>query len=383
MPMSDQKMINLVAEKLAPFHGADERLGGLLALCVGRLMLKAVRCGQDWHDICRYEDIGHVADWIKASVVNDAEWLGRVDERGRPKKLLKFGTMEGLINEADKSMRIEAQKLHGVKLKDGDEALHAELSDGLYLVRLLTPEALDRESAEMQHCIGNGGYDDLLDEDYLFLSLRDGHGKAHATLEIGDGAITQLQGKQNKLPAPKYIDALVPFMRTHRFEVSVPARILGYVVDIHDNWYPLDGLPNGLTIENSLDLSSTRITALPEGLRVGGSLYVGGTDITALPKGLVVRRDLYAYRTGITALPEGLKVGRHLDVSNTRITILPDDLSVGGDLHIRGTFIKELPDVVNDNKRIATSEGPMSAAKFRARHSRNCGDQTQAAASFG
>lgn len=381
--MSDQIMINLVAVKLAPFHGADERLGGLLALCVGRLMLKAARGGQDWHGICRIEDIGHVADWIKAAVVNDAEWLRNVDEQGRPKKLLKFGTMEDLLKEADKSMRIEAQKLHGVKLKDGDEALHAEMSDGMYLVRLLTPAALDRESAEMQHCIGNGGYDDLLDEDYLFLSLRDGHGKAHATLEIEDGAITQLQGKQNKLPAQKYIDTLVPFMRAHRFKVSVPARLLGFVVDTHENWYPLDDLPNGLIVESDLDLSSTRIKVLPEGLRVGGSLYVGKTDITALPKGLVVGSNLYAYRTGITALPEGLRVGGSLFVSNTGITTLPDDLNVERDLYIRGTFIEELPDIVNDTKRIVTNEGPMSAAKFRSKFSRNCRNQTRATASFG
>lgn len=180
--MPDQTTITLVAEKLAPFHGADERLGTLLALCVGRLMLKAARGGQDWSGISRDDDIRHVADWLKAAVVNDAGWLRNVDEHGRPRKLLKFGTMESLLKEADKAMRIEAQKLRG-KLGDGDEVLYAELSDGLHLVRLLTPAALDRESGEMQHCIGNGGYDDLVEDgDHLFLSLRDRHGKAHATL---------------------------------------------------------------------------------------------------------------------------------------------------------------------------------------------------------
>lgn len=382
--MPDQTTITLVAEKLAPFHGADERLGTLLALCVGRLMLKAARGGQDWSGISRDDDVRHVADWLKAAVVNDADWFRNVDEHGRPRKLLKFGTMEGLLKEADKAMRIEAQKLRGVKLGDGDEVPYAELSDGLHLVRLLTPAALDRESGEMQHCIGNGGYDDLVEDgDHLFLSLRDRHGKAHATLEIEDGAVIQLQGKQNKLPLQKYLDALVPFMRANRFAAFFPARLLGYVVDIKGNWHPLDDLPGGLRVSGDLDVSGTGITALPEGLRVGGSLYIGNTGMTALPEGLTVGRHLYSSHTRLTALPGGLRVGGSLFVSHTGLTALPDDLCVGGDLYIAGTFIEELPDDIHGNKRVVTNEGPMSAAKFRVAFSRNRSEQGQAAIGFG
>lgn len=384
MPAPDQTAITLVAEKLAPFHGADERLGTLLALCVGRLMLNVTRGGLDWSSIYRDDDVGHVADWLKAAVVNDADWLGNVDEHGRPRKLLKFGTMESLLKEVDKAMRIEAQKLRGVKLSDGDELLYAELSDGLYLVRLLTPAALDHESGEMQHCIGNGGYDDLVDDgDHLFLSLRDRHGKAHATLEIEDGAVIQLQGKQNKLPVQKYIDALVPFMRANRFEVNFPARLLGYVVDVNANWYSLDDLPGGLRVSGDLDVSVTGITALPEGLRVGGSLYIGKTGITTLPEGLTVGRHLYSSHTRLTELRRGLRVGGSLFVSHTGLTALPDDLSVGGDLYIANTLIEELPDIINDNKRVVTTEGPMSAAKFRVAFSRNHPEHVQAAIGFG
>lgn len=367
MPRSHQNNITLVAEKLKPFHGTDERLGVLLALCVGRLMLKAARGGHDWHGICRNEEIGHVADWLKAAVVNEAAWLGNVDEHGRPLKLLKFGTMNRLLKEADRSMRIEAQKLRGVKLKGGDEVLHVELPNGLYLVRLLTTAALDWESSEMQHCIGNGGYDDLLgDDDHLFLSLRDKHGKPHVTLEIEDGVITQLQGKQNKLPVPKYIDILIPFMKAYRLEAPVPARILGHVVDINGKWHPLDALPKGLIVEGDLDISNTGIKVLPEGMRVGGSLYAGNTDIKVTPIGLTVGRNLYLSHSRLTTLSEGLRVGGSLFASNTGLTALPDDLSVGGDFYIRNTSVKDLPDIISDKKRIVTTEGPMSAAKFRA-----------------
>lgn len=363
IPMPDQETIALVAEKLAPFHGSNQRLGVLLALCVGRLMLKAARRGEDWRGICRDEDIRHVADWLKAADVNDAEWLANVDEQGFPKKLRKFGTMEGLIKEVDNSMLIEAQKLRDVKLSAGDETFHAELADGMYLVRLETSAALDRESAEMQHCIGNGGYDDLLDDDdYLFLSLRDRNGKPHATLEIVDGAIEQIQGKQNKLPVQKYIDALVPFMKGYRLENYIPARYLGHVIDIHGRWHPLDNLPNGITVAGDLDITNTRITSLPERLTVRGNLYASRSDLTALPKGLRVTKGLF--------------------ISNTRIRVLPDDLNLGGDLYVKNTEITDLLGVIGDTKRVVTSEGPMSAAKFRAAHSGNCPPPTFAAASM-
>lgn len=390
MPSPSDKSITLVAEKLAPFHAADERLGKLLALCVGRLMLKAARQDEDLLEGFSTKDIKHVADWLKAAVANEEAWLGNVDEQGRTKKLLKFGSMAALVTEANNAMLLESKKLGNVKLRDGDETLHYELTDGAYLAHLQTPAALDRESSEMQHCIGNGGYDDLLDdEDNLFLSLRDRHGNAHATLQIEDGVITQLYGKQNELPVRKYIDMLIPYMKGKAFEAEVPAGLLGYVIDMDGNWHPVDNLPDGLTIEGYLDLSntditklparltvrgtlrvnSTNLTELPRGLKVTGDLHIGCTGITELPEGLKIGGSLYAYRLAMKTLPRGLIVGKHLYVMNTELTVLPDDLSVGGDIVFKGTGITELPDIIDDRKRIVTNDGPMSAAKFRATYS--------------
>lgn len=241
-----------------------------------------------------------------------------------------------------------AQRLGNVRLVEGDVALYAELSDGMVLVRLLTPAALDRETSVMQHCIGNGGYDDFLGrDDHLFLSLRDRHGKAHATLEIEKSKITQLQGKQNEPPIRKYVNTLVPFIRERGYKVSVQTARLGYVIDKDDNWHDLQNLPDGLTVEGDLDLRDTGITVLPDGLTVGGYL-----DLTS---------------TGITVLPDGLTVGGSLYLRHTAITALPDGLTVGGYLYLEGTAITVLPDSIADDVQIYCDEGRLSASEFRRR----------------
>lgn len=326
--MSSDPHIASIAARLAPFHVGDERLGVLLALSVGRLMLRSAKKGEDGKNGFPDEKIRHVADWLRAALVNGAAWLSNVDDMGRPKKLLKHPTFEALLAEVDRAMLVEAQRLSNVRLVEGDEALYAELSDGMVLVRLLTPAALDRETSVMQHCIGNGGYDDFLGrDDHLFLSLRDRHGKAHATLEIEKSKITQLQGKQNEPPIRKYVNTLVPFIRERGYKVSVQTARLGYVIDKDDNWHDLQNLPEGLTVGGYLDLRDTVITVLPDGLTVGG----------------------------------------YLNLEGTAITVLPDGLTVGGSLYLRGTGITVLPDSIADDVQIYCDEGRLSASEFRRR----------------
>ena len=56
-----------------------------------------------------------------------------------------------------------------------------------------------------------------------------------------------------------------------------------------------EALPQGLTVEGSLDLwGCTGLTALPQGLTVEGSLDLRGcTEMTALPEGLSVAGGLW------------------------------------------------------------------------------------------
>jgi hypothetical protein len=54
----------------------------------------------------------------------------------------------------------------------------------------------------MRHCIGQGGYDDLLDDpDVIFASVRDPHGNPLATLDIRGCYIRQFCAQSNAEPS--------------------------------------------------------------------------------------------------------------------------------------------------------------------------------------
>ncbi len=137
--------------------------------------------------------------------------------------------------------------------------------------------------------------------------------------------LVQLQGKQNTVPAQRYLDVLIPSLKTTGWQINIPARILCHVIDVNGDWYKLDELPNGLTVVGDLYLQHTNITHLPEGLNVGGNLCLQGTNITHLPEGLKIGGNLDLYGAEITHLPEGLTVGGYLDLQGTNITHLPED----------------------------------------------------------
>ena len=304
-----------ILDNITSLSGGNICLSELLAYCIGRLCLRSTKTSGNWkHDLSKI-DVGHVVDWLKVALINDAEWLKNVDGQNRPKKLMKFGDFNSVIQEADKAMLLSAQRNKNIQLIEGDEELYQEPDDGYYLVKLLTPAALDREGSQMQHCIGDGAYDRRLKSNTsYFLSLRDREGKPHITIEIKDGAVVQMQGKQNKAPLLKYTKALSGFFAASDFKIDIPASKLGYVVSAEGEVFDIDKLPDGLKVSRGLDLRYT-----PSDLNADGSLDICNTKIISLPDGLRVRGNLY--------------LSGDLDLENTAITSLPDDLEVGESLY--------------------------------------------------
>ena len=334
-----------ISDRIILLSGNDIRLSGLLSYCIGRLCLKSVKTSGNWEFDLSKIDVDHVVDWLKAALINDAEWLKNVDGQNRPKKLMKFSDFNSVVQEADKAMLLSAQRNKNIQLIEGDEELYQELDNGYYLVKLLTPAALDREGSQMQHCIGGGAYDkQLKNSNGHFLSLRDLAGKPHITVEIRDGSVVQLQGKQNKAPLLKYTKALSSFFGASKLEVNIPIHRLGYVISDEGKVFDIDKLPDGLKIKGDLDLSHTAITSLPDDLKVGGSLDINHTTVASLPANLKIGENLDLRHTAITSLPDDLKVGGRLGLCNTDITSLPDGLQVDGDLNLLNTDITSLPD---------------------------------------
>jgi hypothetical protein len=334
----------------------------MLELSVGRVLRKVCRDILKWRSYISEDELQHVADWLQIAVNTNEPWLENLDKDARPKKVMKFYSIDQIVKEADKAIAKASQKMRSIKIIPGDEELFAELSDGYYVVRLLSPSSLDRESQEMQHCIGLGGYDKKLKAaGVLYLSLRDAAGKAHATLEVKNKRVVQLRGKQNDTPVKRYLDVLEGFIAKHGFSTDVSTSVLRRVIDANGIWHDVTALPNGLTIDGDLDLSRTNITTLPRDLKVQGDLRLIGTRVAELPRGLVVNGDLDLGDTPVEILPEGLIVGGDLRLANSRVTRLPKNLQVGGRLNIMDTAIEEIPSCISVGTDLLMSQSRVSS----------------------
>lgn len=327
----------------------------------------------------------HIVDWLRASLTNNAPWLQNVDEHGRPKKLLKFRTIEQISAEADKAMMIASQKGRDILLNESQEKLIKTLSDGYSLVELLSPEALDRESAYMQHCIGNGGYDFKVgEEDFRYISLRDSSNKPHATMELerdedGSLEIIQFQGKQNQPPVQKYCDVLVPYFKEENFRLSRSVKKrLPYMIDTDGNWHGRETLPrtmicdefttssdeyvnvrkeeiksiinmpDHLTVVKKFGISFKKLTNFPSVIEMNSKAAGGkdanlwGCDFRKFPKDVKVVGNLKIIHGIFNAAPESITATGDIDISLISATDFPKSLKAEGSINLNRLPFKEL-----------------------------------------
>ncbi|MCV9964146.1 PcfJ domain-containing protein [Pararhizobium sp. BT-229] len=297
--------------------------------------------------------ITHVRDWLKSSIVNDVPWLRNVDDEGRPKKLMKCRDLDDLVREADKDMRKQNAAIARKPLVEGDETLEFECAEGWSILRLLTPAALDRESALMQHCIGNGAYDDRLSDDrFRYLSLRDPAGKPHGTMELCDDRLIQFQGKQNAAPLEKYVRIALPFLTERGIDCNWAD--CGIVTDENRQNYLIHELPERLVVKSqylTLRSGPERKITLPKFIYTTGSLELLGV-FENIPKTIIVEGDLVIgrlrlpqaeYPTSFDQLPGKIHVFGDLCMRQLPVSQLPSDMRVEGRLDAAGTGITSLP----------------------------------------
>jgi hypothetical protein len=362
---SDDNVIAFLSGKAKEIADGDEVLERLMNISVTRVLARNDAIAESKYEFFGSvkADVLHIRDWLKSSLVNDMPWLHRLDDQGRPKKLMKCGTLEALVREANKEMRRQAAKAAGVKLIEGDEALEYECENGWTVVRLLTEAALDLESGRMGHCIGNGAYDGgLADPNVRFLSLRDRAGKPHATMEIVGNKLIQLQGKQNEPPLKRYLKKIIPFFNRDTILCTDSDVLL--VTDVEGRSWLLDELPETIHIHSEDTVGYLTLVPewpLPRHLRMNGHLRLvgafqdvpemietsgtlsieasGGGSMTRLPKTLVVGGNLYLQELPIEELPADLSVGCLLQIKGTKITSLPPGIRCR-DFNITETAIK-------------------------------------------
>lgn len=333
-----------IAKEIAK-HDKSERVNELLACSFGRVIINEFKRGELGADnyaayvILRLE---HIADWIDAAVKNDAPWLKNVDNLGRPKKLLKFSNGMQIVREANRDMMLFAQKSRNVVVSQHDEELVKEFDNGYSLVRLLTPTALDRESGQMQHCIGQGAYDQYLKGgEYEYLSLRDPAGKPHVTIEMGinkrTGArdLKQFQGKQNQPPISKYQDILIPYLREAKVIVRDASPSLPYVTDDHGTWHSVYDLPDELEIktlryidysifEDGAAPDDTKPIRLPKRLIGTHSLSINGAVLSGEIENHPDNMNISFNRVHFTDRQTVLKTSGAIDLISTKFATPPE-----------------------------------------------------------
>lgn len=341
-----------ILRHLHAFAPQDDQVDPLLVISLGRVLLKEARAGTSLPDIANGDQIRHIYDWLKAEVTNGAAWLSNVDEKGRPRKLMKFGDVDQILKEADKAMLKANQRAGKAALMEGDEEIVAELADGYTLVRMLTPAALDRESKLMQHCIGNGAYDGELTKEWVrYLSLRDPAGNPHVTMDTTDLKeqmfINQIKGKQNAVPLGKYLSFLRPWFAEMKASLAyMPER--GLMVSTSEEIYHVSELPSGFECKRDFRAHELEGNRIPERLKVQGNMSVIGYDgentQSYLPEGLYVSGDLTIKSSMIEAISKNTIVKGSLRAGNcSNITEIGEGLTVFGDCYLMGTSIEKLP----------------------------------------
>jgi hypothetical protein len=334
-------------------------------LSVGRVIVNRVGNDSDrtanmlsYH----HREIWHVADWLAAAVLEGAAWLDNKDEFGRPKKLMKYGSLDRISAEADKVMLRKARIVGKPAVTDADIEFIARLDGGFAIVRLLTPTALDAESAEMQHCVGHGSYDErLASTDTMFLSLRDRNGKPHATAEIRAGVVQQVSGKQNESPKFKYIVPLFGYFVSQGYDVAgYGTGSCGWVITVDGTVHANDRLPESISVPGNLDLTD-RDRQIPQEIAAAGNVFVRIDHDQSAPRFIKAGGDICLSGAGFRELPAIESTG-HLVLENTRIERLspglclkglsvirtplvglPDDIKVNGELCLITTCVRSLP----------------------------------------
>lgn len=311
--------------------------------------------------------LGHVTDWLYASEQQRSHWLSRRDKLGRPYKLLKIGSIDQAVREADKAMNRGISQT-AIALGPEDFRTVQKYPDGARVDQLLTERALDAESTAMRHCIGLGAYDDKLTAGtHSYFSLRSASGKPCVTMEVrhADNMLIQCQGRGNQLPTEKYRAYIQDFVRDRGFNLDNPLDT--GLIKNRGCYYDIHNLPENYSHDGDLDLSGTTVTRLPDGLDVSGSLILRYTPISALPNRMSVAHDidvafskvtslpenlhvpgrLVAQETPLEKLPRGLRVRDSLNISQTDIAQLPPDLRVGSTLNASGTPLEKIPATVH------------------------------------
>lgn len=377
-------------ERALASHTQDERVNALLDICVGRILKKAAKRGNDWTAQYKPESVDHIVEWLTMSCAEDAHWLDNTNPDGKPKKLLKFSTVQDAVREADEFFRKRTANAGktAAELDSANEETVYSLDGGYRIVRMLSSTALVREGSLMGHCVGAGGYDEALQSKRnMFFSLRDPRNRPHVTMQVrvSDKVVQQAKGKQNAYPILKYAKMISAFAKNEGYdltsekvgltELRTPDGDILDPEDLPEDRVVIAGHRNGwryLALDNQGIDRWPRVVEVvgdatmdflandgPDEIIIHGRLRVGMIEAgTRLRK--IHARTLSIEDSAITALPDDTTILENLFAAGSRLERLPAAFKLTGTLDIRKTKIKNLPAGISCGEFLA-SESALTA----------------------
>ena len=212
------------------------------------------------------------------------------------------------------------------------------LSNGMLVYELTTPGALDFESDNMGHCVGQGAYDNGVAKGKIKIySIRDAGGEPHATLEVRDNQVIQLKGKANKMPKKPYALAAREFVGKKNLGIEYDYYNFGFL-QINGKEYDLFDLPKKLVVDGDLILANFELSELPDlsEWEIRGDFKCSFSQLTSLagaPKEVGGTFNCsYNQLTSLNGAPK--EVGGYFDCSHNQLTSLN-----GAPKEVGGTFV--------------------------------------------
>lgn len=202
------------------------------------------------------------------------------------------------------------------------------LNNSYYAVQLFTPESLDFESACMEHCVGDGYYDDRVHlKNVQIYSIRDKMNTPRLTIEVANGVIVQCRGRKNIVPVDTELRTAVrELMRAEHLtlpDIKSWNKLIAYIKQ-DDKMYDIFDLPNNLVIKSTVNIGNMNLDALPDmsTVSVQGDFWCPNNKLTT-PYGApykVSGHCKFSYNPLKTLYGMPKMIGGKIYLSNTQLT---------------------------------------------------------------
>ncbi|MBR4507689.1 MAG: PcfJ domain-containing protein [Alphaproteobacteria bacterium] len=166
--------------------------------------------------------------------------------------------------------KLQKEKIKEYNLRMSEKGTYKIMNCGpdYYVVQLFTPKAPDFEGSMLNHCAGDGYYDNQVHkENVQIYSIRDYRGIPHLTLEVNDGKIVQCYGYKNHVPCDAKLRQVVrALMRQEKLDlpdINSWNKLIAYIKQ-DGVLYDLFDLPKDFIAQSTINLSGMDLHQLPD-----------------------------------------------------------------------------------------------------------------------